>query len=286
MLLNFINVSFAYERGKKKTFRALDSIDLTVNSGEFICITGPTGSGKSTLVQHMNGLLKPNEGTVLFKGKEISYRGDDLQKLRKSVGLVFQFPEDQLFEETIAKDIAFGPRKLGMPKGLIEERVKEIMHLVGLPYEDFKDHSPMKISGGQKRRAAIAGVLITDPEILILDEPTAGLDPKGKKEIMTIARMVQQKGSTVIMITHDLELIAEYASRVVVMDKGRIVGDAKAEAILTNEEMLTKIKMLAPEPFQIARDLRRRGWNLQEKIYDWDSLAEDIIKVWNAQRRK
>ncbi len=285
MQIKFDNVSYLYDPKQKNPQMAIDNVVLSIGEGEYVCITGPTGSGKSTLVQHINGLLKPTQGKLLINGKEIVYKGHDLQQIRKKIGLLFQFPEDQLFEETIEKDICFGPKKMGLSLENIESRLKKVMGEVGLPYEQYKGISPMKISGGQKRRVALACTLITEPEILILDEPTAGLDPKGKDEILKLIKDLNQSGRTIIMITHDLEDIAEYASRVIVMNHGKIILDGKPEEVLTQEDTLVHIKIPSTDPFYIARLLKRRGWGMSSGIITWQKLEEEILSIWKKKEK-
>ncbi|KUO49116.1 MAG: hypothetical protein APF76_01495 [Desulfitibacter sp. BRH_c19] len=284
MHIKFENVSYLYDPHQKNPQMAIDNINLSINEGEYICITGPTGSGKSTLVQHINGLLRPTQGKLLINGKEIDYKGKSLQQIRKRVGFLFQFPEDQLFEETIEKDICFGPKKMGISLTDIEIRLKKVMDEVGLPYEQYKDVSPLKISGGQKRRIALACTLITEPEILILDEPTAGLDPKGKDEILKLIKDLNQSGRTIIMITHDLEDIAEYASRVTVMNHGKIILDGKPEDVLSQEDTLVHIKIPSTDPFYISRLLKMRGWSMSAGTITWEKLEEDILSIWEKKK--
>lgn len=286
MQIEFEKVSYLYDPSEKRPQMALDDINLSIVEGEYICITGPTGSGKSTLVQHINGLLKPTQGKVLINGEEIIYKGHNLQQIRKRVGLLFQFPEDQLFEDTIEKDICFGPKRMGISLEEIEIRLKKVMNEVGLPYEQYKDISPMKISGGQKRRVALACILITEPEILILDEPTAGLDPKGKDEILKLIKDLNKSGRTIIMITHDLEDIAEYASRVIIMNRGRIILNGNPEDVLTQEDALIHIKIPSTDPFYISRLLKKRGWEMSTGIITWEKLEEEILSIWKKKEKK
>lgn len=286
MQIKFENVAFTYDQGSKNPEMAIEDINFEVNQGEYICITGPTGSGKSTLVQHINGLLKPTRGRLLIDNREMEYKGSSLQKIRKKVGLLFQFPEEQLFEETIERDICFGPKKLGIKQEEINSRLKKVMNEVGLPYEEYKDISPMKISGGQKRRVALACILITDPEILILDEPTAGLDPGGKDEILKLIKTLNQKGRTIIKITHDLEDIAQFASRVIIMHQGKILLDGKPKEILTQLETLNNIKMASPEPYYISKELKKRGWDMASNIITWEELEKQILSNWQKKKEK
>lgn len=281
MFIDFRQVSFSYQ-GKNSNIKALNNINLSIAQGEFICITGHTGSGKSTLVQHINGLLRPTSGAVYIDNKEIPLKGKALQNLRKQIGMLFQFPEEQLFEETIANDICFALKKLGISQIEIEGKLKSVMDLVGLDYE-LKDASPFNISGGQKRRVALAGVLITEPSVLILDEPTVGLDPKGKKDVLNIIRNINQKGSTIIMVTHELEDIVEYASRLIVMENGRIVFDGHPLDLLSSGQDLEEIKLSSTEAFHIAKELREMGIKLKGNIVSWKQLEQELIKIWNQK---
>jgi len=286
MQIRFENVGFTYDHNSKNPELAIKDINLEINQGEYICITGPTGSGKSTLIQHANGLLKPTQGRVLIDGRKLDYKGGSLQKIRKKIGMLFQFSEDQLFEETIEKDICFGPKKLGMKQRDIEDRLKKIMNDVGLPYEDYKDISPMKISGGQRRRVALACTLITDPEVLILDEPTVGLDPEGKDEILKLIKNQNHLGRTIIKITHDLEDIAQFASRVIIMHQGKVMLDGTPKEILTQADILNNIRMLSTEPYYISKELKERGWNMASDIITWGELEKEILANWQKKKEK
>ncbi|WP_028308911.1 energy-coupling factor transporter ATPase [Desulfitibacter alkalitolerans] len=286
MQIRFENVSFTYDQSSNAPQMAIEDINLEINQGEYVCITGPTGSGKSTLIQHINGLLKPTQGRVLIDGQQLAYKGHGLQEIRKKVGLLFQFPEDQLFEETIERDICFGPKKLGIKHEEINSRLKKVMGHVGLPYEVYKDVSPMKISGGQKRRAALACTLITEPEILILDEPTAGLDPGGKNEILKLIKDLNHSGRTIIKITHDLEDIAQFATRVIIMHQGKIILDHKPQEAFTQIDILNSIRMSSTEPFYISKELKKRGWSMTSKIITWEELEKEIFSIWQKKKEK
>ena len=217
-------VTHVYMEGGPFESTALLDVNLEIQDGEFIGLIGHTGSGKSTLIQHLNGLLLPTQGTVIVNEMRIEKNSKDLKPLRQQVGLVFQYPEQQLFEETVGKDIAYGPKNLGLSGEDIDFRVKEAAELVGLPFEEVKDRSPFELSGGQRRRVAIAGVLAMHPTILILDEPTAGLDPRGRDEVLNGIRVLHEKnGYTIILVSHSMEDIARLVDRIVVMNKGRVV---------------------------------------------------------------
>ena len=248
MDINFKNVSFVY--GEKTPFEklALDNIDLTIKKGEFVGIIGHTGSGKSTLIQHFNGILKPTSGDVFIgdmntKDKELAKSG-----LRYKIGLVFQYPEYQLFEETIEKDIAFGPKNMGLSEEEVTERVKEAMEIVGLDYEAKKDKSPFEISGGQKRRVAIAGILAMKPDILILDEPTAGLDPKGRDELFfQIKRLYEKNNITIVLISHSMEDVAKLVNRIIIMKNGHIHLDKSTKEAFSDVDDLKKVGLNVPQ---------------------------------------
>ena len=231
-------LDYVYMQGSPFERKALDNINLEINDGEFIGLIGHTGSGKSTLVQHLNGLLKPHGGSVVVNGRETTTKGEDLKKLRCEVGLVFQYPEHQLFEETVYKDIAFGPANLGLSKEEIDQRVKEAMNYVGLSY-DLMEKSPFDLSGGQKRRAAIAGVLSMHPSVLVLDEPTAGLDPAGREEILTQVKSIYLKSKmTVILVSHSMEDVAKLVNRLIVMNQGRVAMDGPVSEVFAHGDEL------------------------------------------------
>ncbi|WP_138159368.1 energy-coupling factor transporter ATPase [Peptoniphilus catoniae] len=259
-LIELKDVSYVYGKGTAFEKTALKDINLTIEKGEFIGLIGHTGSGKSTLVQQLNGLLSPHTGSVLIKGKDISKMGSELRKVRQKIGLVFQYPEYQLFEETISKDIAFGPRNQGLNEEDINERVKEAMESVGLSYEKYKDKSPFNLSGGQKRRVAIAGVLAMKPEVLILDEPTAGLDPEGREEILGEIKEIYKKGDiTIVIVSHSMEDMAKIAERIIVMKKGEIFMDDKPKNIFAREEELLEIGLGVPQVTRFMKRLKDKG---------------------------
>ncbi|MEB3024610.1 MULTISPECIES: energy-coupling factor transporter ATPase [unclassified Parvimonas] len=277
MDINFKNVSFVY--GEKTPFEklALDSIDLTIKKGEFVGIIGHTGSGKSTLIQHFNGILKPTSGDVFIgdmntKDKELAKSG-----LRYKIGLVFQYPEYQLFEETIEKDIAFGPKNMGLSEAEVTERVKEAMELVGLDYEAKKDKSPFEISGGQKRRVAIAGILAMKPDILILDEPTAGLDPKGRDELFfQIKRLYEKNNITIVLISHSMEDVAKLVNRIIIMKNGRIHLDKNTKEAFSDVDGLKKVGLNVPQITELMDILRKKGHHFSKNILTVDEAFSEI----------
>lgn len=277
MDINFKNVSFVY--GEKTPFEklALDNIDLTIKKGEFVGIIGHTGSGKSTLIQHFNGILKPTSGDVFIgdmntKDKTLAKSG-----LRYKIGLVFQYPEYQLFEETIEKDIAFGPKNMGLSEAEITERVKEAMELVGLDYEAKKDKSPFEISGGQKRRVAIAGILAMKPDILILDEPTAGLDPKGRDELFfQIKRLYEKNNITIVLISHSMEDVAKLVNRIIIMKNGKIHLDSSTKEAFSDVDDLKKVGLNVPQITELMDILRKKGHNFSKNILTVDEAFSEI----------
>ncbi|MBF1295339.1 energy-coupling factor transporter ATPase [Parvimonas micra] len=277
MDINFKNVSFVY--GEKTPFEklALDNIDLTIKKGEFVGIIGHTGSGKSTLIQHFNGILKPTSGDVFIgdmntKDKELAKSG-----LRYKIGLVFQYPEYQLFEETIEKDIAFGPKNMGLSEGEVTERVKEAMEIVGLDYEAKKDKSPFEISGGQKRRVAIAGILAMKPDILILDEPTAGLDPKGRDELFfQIKRLYEKNNITIVLISHSMEDVAKLVNRIIIMKNGHIHLDKSTKEAFSDVDDLKKVGLNVPQITELMDILRKKGHHFSKNILTVDEAFSEI----------
>lgn len=277
MDINFKNVSFIY--GEKTPFEklALDNVDLTIKKGEFVGIIGHTGSGKSTLIQHFNGILKPTSGDVFIgdmntKDKTLAKSG-----LRYKIGLVFQYPEYQLFEETIEKDIAFGPRNMGLSEEEVTERVKEAMELVGLDYETKKDKSPFEISGGQKRRVAIAGILAMKPDILILDEPTAGLDPKGRDELFfQIKNLYEKNNITIVLISHSMEDVAKLVNRIIIMKDGHIHLDKKTKEAFSDVDDLKKVGLNVPQITELMDVLRKNGHNFSKNILTVDEAFSEI----------
>ena len=277
MDINFKNVSFIY--GEKTPFEklALDNIDLTIKSGEFVGIIGHTGSGKSTLIQHFNGILKPTTGDVFIgdmntKDKELAKSG-----LRYKIGLVFQYPEYQLFEETIEKDIAFGPKNMGLSEEEVTSRVKDAMEIVGLDYETKKDKSPFEISGGQKRRVAIAGILAMKPDILILDEPTAGLDPKGRDELFfQIKNLYEKNNITIVLISHSMEDVAKLVNRIIIMKNGKIHLDKNTKEAFSDVDDLKEVGLNVPQITELMDTLRKRGHHFSKNILTVDEAFEEI----------
>ena len=285
MSMVFDHMSFYYNKGQKDEVQALDSITMTIQKHEYVGLIGHTGSGKSTLVQHMNGLNIPQEGTLTVDSITTSDPKASLRTLRQRVGLVFQYPEDQLFEETIFKDIAFGPKNLKLPESEITERVRWAMEAVGLNYDTMRDESPFEISGGQKRRVAIAGVLALRPSYLILDEPTAGLDPHGRDEILKTVRMLYDDNPdmTIILVTHSMEDIAEQANRIIVVDKGRLVMDGTPHAIFARRKELEAIGLTVPQVTQLMQRLREAGLALDDSAITVEEAVTALSAYLNGK---
>lgn len=278
MLIRLENIEYKYMPKTPYEKTALKNVNLEIKSGEFVGLIGHTGSGKSTLIQLLNGLLKPTAGKIYIDGKDISDL--KLRDLRFKVGLVFQYPEYQLFDETVGADIAFGPKNMGLSQTEIEKRVKESMVLVGLS-EELKDKSPFELSGGQKRRTAIAGVLAMNPETLILDEPAAGLDPKGRNDILSqIEFMHKERNMTIILVSHSMEDIARYADRVVVMKDGGIATQGRVEDIFALRERLADINLDIPQITKVTDILRNNGYTLPKNIYTTDDAVCEIMKLF------
>ena len=261
------NLNYIYMQGSPFEKHALKDINLKISDGEFIGLIGHTGSGKSTLIQHLNGLIEPTSGTVFLDDEDINLKSADKLSVRRKVGLVFQYPEHQLFEETVYKDISFGPTNLGLSDEEVKNRVSQAMCYVGLD-DSFSDLSPFSLSGGQKRRVAIAGVLAMQPDVLILDEPTAGLDPAGREEILTqIKALHLARKMTVIFVSHSMEDVAKIAERIIVMNKGSVYMDGKPSEIFKRSEELTEIGLDVPQISKLISALRERGVDINPDIY-------------------
>lgn len=273
------NVSYIYNQGLPFEKRALNQVNLDIHHGEFIALVGHTGSGKSTLVQHLNGLMEPTEGEILYEGTNFRDKGN-IATLRQKVGLVFQYPEYQLFEETIAKDIAYGPENLGLTDDEVEDRVRRAMARVGLDYDEKGEKSPFALSGGQKRRVAIAGILAMEPEVLVLDEPTAGLDPRGSREILEeIHEIYESTGTTIVLVSHSMEEVARLATRMIVMDRGEVRMDGTPREIFSREEELRAIGLDVPQVRHTMTDLKGAGIPIKEDCITVDE-AFDELKTW------
>ena len=275
------NLTHTYSEGSAFQSTAIRNVSLTINDGEFIAVIGHTGSGKSTLVQHLNGLLKPTSGQILIDGEDLNAPNADRRRIRQKVGLVFQYPEYQLFEETVAKDIAFGPKNLGLSQEEIDQRVRRAMAHVHLDYDKLADRSPFELSGGQMRRVAIAGVLAMEPKVLILDEPTAGLDPMGRDSILGMVRELHaQGGVTVIMVSHSMDDVARLATRLVVMSKGELVATDTPRNIFRQVSMMESIGLGVPEAAKLCALLRQRGLDLPDDLYTPEEVREHLLRLW------
>lgn len=280
MSIKIENLTHVYMPKSPFEKKALDNVNLLIEDGEFLALIGHTGSGKSTLIQHLNGLLEPTSGRILVDDIDITNKEAKLTEIRKKIGLVFQYPEYQLFEETIEKDIAFGPNNLGLSSEEVSRRVKKSMEMVGLDYETYKDVSPFDLSGGQKRRIAIAGVIAMEPKVLILDEPTAGLDPKGRDDILEQIKLLHEKYKmTIVLVSHSMEDVGKLAQRIVVMNKGKVELLGKPSEVFKEVETLEKIGLAVPQVTYLMRVLRERGFNVSDEIFTIEKGTEAILKV-------
>lgn len=260
-------------------------MDLEIQDGEFLGLIGHTGSGKSTLIQHLNGLLKPTQGTVIVNETRIDKDSKNLKSVRQQVGLVFQYPEHQLFEETVEKDIAFGPKNLGLPQEEVNNRVREALQLVGLPFDEIKDRSPFELSGGQRRRVAIAGVLAMKPDILILDEPTAGLDPRGREEIFSeIQTLHREKKFTIVLVSHSMEDVARLVDRIIVMNKGQVALTGTPKEVFARADELKQMGLDVPQITSLMTRLRERGMDVPTDIYTLEQAKDVLRKVLEGRR--
>lgn len=266
MSIEVKDLSYVYSPGTPYAAAALDKVTLTVNEGDFVAIIGKTGSGKSTFIQHLNALIRLQSGSVKVCDIDLTEKKPDLKKLRGTVGMVMQYPEYQLFDETVEKDVSYGPKNLGLSEGEIKGRVREAIELVGLSYDEVADRSPFELSGGQKRRVAIAGVIAMKPRILILDEPTAGLDPRGKKEILALVKKLKETSSpTVLIISHDMDAVAENADKVALFSEGKVEAFASPREIFYDDDLLSRTEMDRPAVVRIVRELEKRGVVLKER---------------------
>ena len=283
MSIEVRNLTHCYAEGSAMRTVALDNVSLTIGDGEFIGIIGHTGSGKSTLVQHLNGLLKPSSGQVLVDGEDLNGEGVNRRALRQRIGLVFQYPEYQLFEETVSKDIAFGPKNQGLPKEEIDARVRYAMDCVHLDYEKYSERSPFELSGGQMRRVAIAGVLAMRPSVLILDEPTAGLDPRGRDRILTMLEELHARENvTIVMVSHSMDDMARLATRLIVMADGKVLATGTPREIFAQEDMMVSAGLGVPAAARLCRALREKGYDLPADLYRPEELKEYLLRLWKA----
>ena len=276
------NLTHIYMEGTPFEARALDSVSLSIRDGEFIGVIGHTGSGKSTLIAHLNALDRPEPGTVFVNGMDLGAKDADLANVRRTVGLVFQYPEYQLFEETVAKDIAFGPRNLKLPEDEVQARVRRAMEMVGLA-ERYADRSPFDLSGGQKRRAAIAGVLAMEPSILILDEPAAGLDPVGRREMLDLVKRIHEAGTTVVMVSHSMDDVGRLCDRLIVLEHGHVAFTGTPAEVFRHGDELRAIGLDVPECARLAAALREKGFSLPEDIYSYDDVRSALLKMLKGE---
>ncbi len=273
------NLTYIYGKGTAFEQYALKNVNFEIPDGQFVGLIGHTGSGKSTLIQHLNGLIKPTSGTIYYEGTDIHSEGYSLRDLRSKVGLVFQYPEHQLFEIDVFSDVCYGPKNLGLGKEEVEERAKEALRLVGLD-ERYWEQSPFELSGGQKRRVAIAGVLAMNPKVLILDEPTAGLDPKGRDEILEeISQLHQEWKMSIILVSHSMEDIARYADRLIVMNHGEKAFDGAPKEVFEHYRELETMGLAAPQVTYIIHRLREHGVPIEEGITTVEEARDAIIKL-------
>ena len=282
MAIEIKELNYIYSQGTPYEKRALNGVNLTIEQGEFIGLIGHTGSGKSTLIQHLNALLKPTSGNVIIDGRSIFDEKTSKKQIRQNVGLVFQYPEHQLFELTVYKDVAFGPKNMGLEQNEVDQRVREALKKVGLE-EDIYEKSPFELSGGQKRRVAIAGVLAMKPHILILDEPTAGLDPYGRDEILgEIERLHVQDNMTIILVSHSMEDIANYVDRIIVMDQGKVILKGDKYEVFKEVELLERVGLGIPQVAQMCNKLAEKGFVFNKTITTLseavEALKEQLIK--------
>lgn len=284
MPIELKSVSYTYAPNTPYSAKALDKVSVKINDGEFIGIIGKTGCGKSTLIQIIDGLLAPSDGVVLFNGKDINAKNYDRNILRKNIGIVFQSPEYQLFETTVERDVAFGLKPLKLKQNEIQDSVCEALCAVGFDYNKVKDKSPLGFSGGEKRRIAIAGVLAVKPKFLILDEPIAGLDPTGRNAFLKLISKLNQNGTSIIMISHNIDAIAEYTSRVILMENGCILCDGKTEDVLSDYNLLEKSGINNGQVYRIAKMLRQKGFDIPSNTVKYNQLIESICRTYGRNQ--
>ena len=279
MSIQVRNIRYVYNEGLPDETVALDNVSFDLFDGEIASVIGHTGSGKSTMLQQLNGLLRPSEGTIVVDGKDITSPTAVLRDVRRSVGLVFQYPEYQLFEETIEKDVAFGPRNIGVPEDEIENKVRSSLELVGLDFNEIRDRSPFDLSGGQKRRAAIAGVLAMEPHVLVLDEPTAGLDPESHSDIIAmIKRIHQERNGIIVLVSHNMMDVAELSDRVIVMDRGRVITVDTPRRVFANRALLAGIGLDVPPVTAFMYAMKDRGIDISTDALTYDEAAAAILR--------
>ena len=280
MSIEVKHLTHTYSAGSALQQTAVSDVNMVIEEGEFVAIVGHTGSGKSTLVQHLNGLLKPTSGQVLVDGEDMNGEKVNKRLIRQKVGLVFQYPEYQLFEETVAKDIAFGPKNQGLDAEEIDRRVRKAMARVQLDYDKYAERSPFELSGGQMRRVAIAGVLAMEPRYLILDEPAAGLDPKGRDRILGMVKDLHEAGVTVVMVSHSMDDCARLATRMIVMSKGTVVASDTPRNLFAQPEMMASVGLGVPEAARLCQLLREKGVDLPHDLYTQEEMHDALLRLW------
>lgn len=286
MSIQLQDVNYIYSEGTAYEKKALIDVNLEIKDGQFIGLIGHTGSGKSTLIQHLNGLMKATSGKILVNGQNIYEKTYSMKELRSKVGLVFQYPEHQLFETTALEDVKFGPKNLGLSSEKIDQRAVKALEQVGLSKELW-EHSPFELSGGQKRRVAIAGVLAMEPEVLILDEPTAGLDPMGREEILSlIASLHKERGITVILVSHSMEDVADYVDRIIVMNQGRVTMDGTPSSVFEHYKELEAIGLAAPQVTYVMQGLRQKGIMVNPHVTTVVEAKDEILTWWRKNGKK
>lgn len=279
------NLTHIYNPDSPFERKALDGVNIQIEEGQFIGLIGHTGSGKSTLIQHLNGLLKASEGNIIVDDVDITNPKVKLKEIRKKVGLVFQYPEHQLFEETVYKDVAFGPKNMGLSEEEIDKRVREAIELVGLDFDVVKERSPFELSGGQRRRVAIAGVVAMKPKVLILDEPTAGLDPHGRDEILgQIKKLHEKQGLTIILVSHSMEDVAMLADRLIVMHKGKVAMTGTPKEVFKHTEELESLGLGVPQITFFMKRLKEKISTIQDDVLTVDEAKEEILKYLRSKR--
>jgi energy-coupling factor transport system ATP-binding protein len=280
MSIQVKDLTHIYSEGLPYESVALKDVSFSIEDGEFVGVIGHTGSGKSTMVQHLNGLLKPHSGSITIGDVDISKGNVLMRDIRRKIGLVFQYPEYQLFEETVHKDVAFGPTNLGLTKEEVDQRVIEAIKLVGLDYDEIGDRSPFELSGGQKRRVAIAGVIAMKPEVLILDEPTAGLDPKAHKDVLEMIKKIHEAQSNItILVSHNMNDIAKMVDKVLVMEKGKIAMEGTPRQVFSQALKLKKMGLALPQASEMMNKIRKRGFDVNEGILTNDEAFVELVRI-------
>ena len=286
MSIEVKNISYVYMPKSPYERLALDDVSITIPEGKITAIAGHTGSGKSTLIQHLNGLISPTSGSVLVDGVDIVAKGQAARAARRSVGMVFQYPEHQLFEETVEQDIAFGPKNYGLTPEEVKERVRFAMDFVQLDYEEYSQRSPFQLSGGQMRRTAIAGVVALRPKYQVLDEPTAGLDPKGREELMQrILKLHRQEKNTIVLVSHSMDDIAKFADNVVIMNRGRVLMEGTPREVFVREDFIRQAGLDVPQITNIVKALKAGGMDIPSDIYTMDEAVDAIVRAMRGKNR-